>query len=48
MQVPVYVATQDYEILGKFKPVDFKTVPQWITSIIHEKADECRTKEKVV
>ena len=45
MQVPVYIATNDYETLGKHKPKEFKTVPQWISSIIGEKADACRKTE---
>lgn len=45
MQVPVYVSTTDYETLGKHKPQEFKTVPQWISSIINTKAKECKTKE---
>ncbi len=45
MQVPVYVATTDYETLGKHKPQEFKTVPQWISNIINAKANECRANE---
>jgi hypothetical protein len=44
MQVPVYIATSDYEILGKNLPKDFKTVPQYVADIIRQKAETFRSK----
>jgi hypothetical protein len=48
MQVPIYVSPTDYEVLGKHRPTEYTTVPQWIAAIVKAKADECKKTEMIL
>ena len=43
MQVSTYISAADYETLGKNKPKECETVPQFMTDILRKKAEFFRT-----
>jgi len=42
MQVSTYITAGDYETLGKHKPKEFETVPQYMAEILRNKAKALR------
>jgi hypothetical protein len=42
MQVSTYITAGDYETLGKHRPKEFETVPQYMAEILRNKAKALR------
>lgn len=48
MQVSTYISSGDYETLGKHKPSDKETVPQYMAEILRIEAERLRKQELIV